>query len=97
MPAVAFYKNSVGNRLIIECGCTVTGATGIVLYVRKPSGVEQTWTGLTVNGTTRVAYVTQTGNLDETGVYSCQPFMTLPGGFVGRGRTFSFPVLDYFG
>lgn len=97
MGATAFCKNSVGNRLRVDCGCTVTGATGIVLYVRKPSGVEETWTGLTIEGTTRVVYVTQTDDLDEVGSYLCQPFMTLPGGFSGRGRTFVLPVLDYFG
>jgi hypothetical protein len=96
MAATAFYLNDVGNRIRIDCGEPVTGATSITLLVKKPSATTTTWTGLVVEDTTKIVYVVKAGDLNEVGTYICQPRLTLPGGFTGRGKTFSFTVLDEF-
>jgi hypothetical protein len=87
------FVNTIGLAVEIECGITLTGATGIILKVKKPDGKWYDWSGATVYQTTKLRYLTQSGDLDQVGHYQVYPHLTL-GGFTGDGTPDRFPVKD---
>ena len=88
------YQNDVGTIFLIDVGADISTATIVSLKVRKPSLVEETWVG-TIEGTTQIKYVAGVGDLDETGTYKLQAFVSLPV-WTGKGETCKFKVYkDY--
>ena len=83
----------VGLAIILETGQTITGASNIVLHVKKPSGKRLTWSGAVVYGTTQIKYTSEAGDLDEAGWYTVYPTLTV-GGFQGTGKPTKFQVQD---
>lgn len=80
-----------------ESGLDLTTASAVSLFVRKPSGAEQTWTCAIQSSTTSVLVVTAVysgGYLDEVGEYRAKPVLTVPGGAVNC-KAFSFAVKDW--
>ena len=84
------YVGDVGTQVLVNCGMTITGATGTTLEVKKPSGTEVSWTA-TINGTTNLRYIVIADDLDEAGTYQVQAKLTLAG-WTGLGETASFTV-----
>jgi hypothetical protein len=90
---MSVYINTVGLAIEIECGIAVTGATGIIIHVKKPGGSWETWTGATVYQTTKLRYLTKSGDLSVAGHYQVYPQLTLAG-FTGNGTPDRFKVQD---
>ena len=67
------YINTEGILIKVETGIDLSGATKVSLKVRKPSGTEVEWIG-TADGT-KITYITQTGDLDEAGLYKIQAYI----------------------
>jgi len=90
---MSIYKDTVGFNLYLETGIDLSGATNIELHIKKPDGSREEWSGATIYGTSQLNYVTQTGNLDQSGWYIAYPKLTL-GDFTGYGNPDRFEVLD---
>lgn len=67
-------QGAIGAQIIIEVrGADLSGST-LSLEVLKPSGATDTWSATVLTDGTdgKVLYSTQSGDLDETGVYRVQ-------------------------
>ena len=60
------YSGDVGVLVIVNCGETITGATGLLLKVRLPDKTEVEWTP-TIEGTDSLKYTTVEGDLTQVG------------------------------
>ena len=93
------YVGDVGTIIEIDMQETITGATAITFEVRKPKsggGYEDVqWTGVTVEGTTKLKYTVGANNFDVAGIYIIQPKLTLSG-WTGRGDPVQFTVYEHF-
>ena len=78
--------------LIIELDTLVdlTTATTTDVFYKKPDGTTGTWTG-TGSGTV-VSYDVQAGDIDQAGVWTFQPFVTI-GGESAYGESIQETVL----
>ncbi len=88
------FVGDVGTLLIVDCKKTITGATGILLKVRKPDETEHDWSA-TIYDTSKIQYTVQAGDFDQAGDYRIQSYLTL-GSWVGRGHTFVLTVYSTF-
>lgn len=84
------YRGDVGTQIVIYMAANIVSATNLSIDVRKPSGITETWTP-TIFENDKLKYVIQNGDLDESGIYSVQPKMTLSG-WTGSGAALSFRV-----
>jgi hypothetical protein len=89
------YSGNIGVKIIVNCGETITGATGTLLKVRLPDKTEVEWTA-TIEGTDSLTYTTVSGDLLQHGEYYVQAFFTL-GAWTGLGETDTFIVHDELG
>jgi len=87
-----YFKDTVGLAIRLETGQDVSSATNIVFNIRKPNGKKVTWSG-TAYQTTKLQYVTQSGDLDVAGWYSVYPTLAI-GGWVGAGTPTNFLIED---
>jgi len=84
------YVGEVGTEILVNCGCTITGATGTSLKIIKPDGSTATWTA-TISGTTHLTYTTITGDFNLAGEYILQAYLTI-NGWTGHGTVIVFTV-----
>lgn len=84
------YRGDIGTQIVINMNANLVSATNLSLDVRKPSGTTDTWMP-TLYGTDKLKYVVQNGDLDESGIYTVQPRMTL-NGWTGAGNELMFRV-----
>lgn len=92
------YVNTVGFLIEADCGQDISGATNTLFRVRKPSGVEKTWTAssFAIDGTTRgLRYATTSGDLNEPGVYKIHTQFSL-GDWTGTGEVGTLLVRELF-
>ena len=91
------YEGDVGTVLYFDTTEDITGASNLALYVIRPDKSQVTWTPV-VDGTTKLKYITQEGDIPEgiTGYYLIQPKLTLTG-WTGRGTTVRLRVYPKFG
>ena len=68
---------------------TIMGFTFSLLVLKD--GTEETWLSAVYNNR-YLRYVTESGDLDSTGVYFIQPNLAFPDGWSGLGETVSFIV-----
>lgn len=90
------YKGTVGLLVLLDCRQDISSAEDPKIRVKKPSGTVLEWTPTIIqrNGlTTLLGYVTQVSDLDEIGVYTIQPQLTL-GGWRGYCKEASLEVSD---
>ena len=87
-----YYKNTIGLAIRLETGQDVSSASNIVFNVRKPDGKKVTWSG-SVYQTTKLQYITVSGDLNIDGWYTVYPTLTL-GGWVGAGTPTNFLIED---
>lgn len=78
------FVGDVGTELLLDCGVSIATATVLKVIARTPKGGKKEWTG-TLNGTTTVRYVLQTGDIDVAGVWAVQAYVEMPG-WKGRGE-----------
>lgn len=67
------YVGMSGVKLIVDTGINLNGASKVALKVKKPDGTEVEWIG-TASGT-KIEYVLQDGDLDQTGAYKIQAYV----------------------
>lgn len=84
------YTGDVGTAIILDCVDDVSAATVRTIKVRKPNGVRTTWAA-TLDGTTKIKYVIQTGDLDVIGNWALQAYVEIPG-WKGSGKLVTLVV-----
>lgn len=85
------YEGAVGVEILINMNMDISEATVHSMLVLK-DGTETTWSA-TVYQSNYLRYVTEDGDLDDTGTYIIHPNITL-GGFSGLGDPVSFKVYE---
>lgn len=90
------YKIYVGDIPLIKVDCVsdITGATSLQIKYQKPSGITGYWTPIVVDGR-YLQYQAQTNDLDESGTWKFQAYLTL-GGWIGHGETATQTVYALF-
>ncbi len=88
------YVNDVGTVIEIDVVDTITSATNIAMKTRKYDGTEVSWDA-TRHGTTKIRYTVQAGDLNVSGIYYIQPYLTL-GTWTGRGKTVKMVVYEKY-
>lgn len=89
------YKSDIGTIISLNTGATITGATGISIEVKKPSGATASWAAVVGMDTVSVEHTIATNDLDEAGDYIIQAKLTLGGG-TWRGESVKLEVRDIF-
>ncbi len=84
------YKGDVGTVVLLDTLSDISSATQVLIRVKKPSGVCTEWSS-SVDSLTKVKYVIQSGDLNESGIYKLQPKVTMPG-FTGSCDIVSIQV-----
>ncbi len=95
---MTIYIGDVGTRIDVDCGTDISAATSISLKVKKPDNTLVTWNAsiITKNGKTRyLRYVTQSGDIDQSGSYKVQASVTMPE-WSGLGETATLEVLSAY-
>ena len=90
------YKIYIGDIPLIKTDCVsnITGATNTQIKYQKPSGTTGYWTATVVDGR-YLQYQTQTDDLDESGTWKFQAYLTL-GGWIGHGETATQTIFALF-
>jgi len=89
-----YYIGDVGTEIIVDVCADISAATTVSLIVEKPDGTVVTWTG-SVYETTKIRYLVQIGDFDQSGEYTLQAYVEISG-WRGRGNTVSFRVSSLF-
>jgi hypothetical protein len=74
---MSVYKNSIGIKLIAECGTDITAATTRQIKYRKPDGTSGAWTAVQETGTS-ISYTVVSGDIDFTGDLQIQAYVITP-------------------
>lgn len=88
------YVGEVGTTVRVDCGedNDISGASVHDLYVEKPDGTTEVWTGV-VYSARYIDHVTVAGDFSVAGVYKLHSKLTLSG-WVGYGNKTSFQIDD---
>lgn len=73
------YVGDTGTVITLDCGTDISGASALVIKVRKPDRTTTTWTA-TASGTDSMTFTTLAGTLDQAGTWRLQAMVTLPSG-----------------
>ena len=100
MSDVKPYVGDIGTIIELDCQETITAATNLKMYCKKPKLTDPTtyeikeWTtGITIYGTTKLRYAVVSGNFDVGGRYQVQAYLELSG-WKGRTDIVEFIVYD---
>ena len=66
------FKDSYGDRLRVDVGRDLSGATAFEMIITKPSGTVMIKTA-TQYDSTHITYTTIEGDIDESGIYTITP------------------------
>ena len=77
------YIGDIGTELRFDTGSDISDATIMKIIYEKPSGATGTWAG-SLLGTTKINYVTQADDWDETGKWTYQIYIETPS-WTGHG------------
>lgn len=88
------YVGNVGGVILLDTKTDITGATGVVMKVKKPDNSEVEWASAQHN-TTFVKYTTIADDLNMPGIYRLQTYFTLSG-WTGRGETAEWEIHPHF-
>ncbi len=88
------YEGDIGTVIELDTGEDISSASTLRIYYTKPSGTTSFWPA-TLVGTSRLSYTTQSGNLDEDGVWSLQAYVVTASG-TWRGETVKLRVYAQF-
>lgn len=80
----AVFVGDVGTQIVLDCGVDISTSTVRKIEAKKPSGVKVLWTA-TLDGTQRISYTLQAGDLDAAGGWVLQAYIEMPG-WSGRGE-----------
>ena len=88
------FKNDVGIQIIYNVIESLEGvATTVGFHVAKPDGTEVDWNGSVFNKS-RILYTIKSGDLNQTGKYRLQPFVSNTDGLMVHGEEKSFVVSE---
>ena len=79
------YKNDIGTKIEIDIGVPDSEISTAKIIYKKPDGTSGEWIATAESGTTKIYYITQNGDLDQSGTYFLQPYVELNSGWKGRG------------
>lgn len=74
---MAVYKNSIGIKIILDCGADITAATLRQIKYRKPDGTSGIWIANQETNTS-ISYTIIAGDLDFSGTIRFQAYVTTP-------------------
>lgn len=92
------HVGDTGLEILADCLQDISAATNITFLVRKPSGATTAWAAAktTLDGETRyIHYLTVAGDLNEPGIYTIHPHLTL-GAWTGAGKAAEFEIKALF-
>ena len=84
------FVGDVGTAISLDCEVDISAASVRRIVVRKPNGRRVQWTAV-ADGTTKIKYVTQAGDLDVAGDWDMQAYVELPT-WKGRGAISTLKV-----
>ena len=88
------YVGEYGTVITVDCGSDITGATNLILKVRKPNGTEVEWVA-TIYNSNYLRYTVVVDDFDQVGTYHLQASLTLVG-WNGPGETTEFEIYDEY-
>lgn len=88
------YEGDIGTVIELDVGEDISSSSTRRIYYTKPSGTTGFWAA-TLVGTSRISYTTESGNLDEDGVWSLQAYIVTASG-TWRGETVKLRVYAQF-
>ena len=77
------FAYDIGTEILIDMQEDLSSATSITLRIQKPDKTTTTWTPTVVNDD-YLRYYLQSGDVDDVGVYTIQPNLTI-GSWTGSG------------
>lgn len=86
------YTSDFGTVVDLDVGEDISDATTLQIKAKKPSGATTTWTA-TLEGTSTVRYVLESGDLDQDGIWLLQARVVSPDG-TWLGETVRMRVYD---
>jgi hypothetical protein len=90
------YVGEIGTQVIIEFDSDISAASGVWMETKKPDGVTiEVWGSAVVSGI-YVVHTVESGDFDQAGQYSVQPYIALSGGWSGYGETSIFEIHKKF-
>ncbi len=93
MSSQKIYKDTVGTKIILDCGTDISQLISAKIYYKKPSGSVGYWTA-NLEETQKIYYTVQDGDLDEAGQWELQAYIELPN-WKGFGQPTTFSVYDH--
>ena len=84
------FAYDIGTEILIDMQEDLSSATSITLRIQKPDKTTTTWTPTVVN-TNYLQYYLQSGDVDDVGVYTIQPHLTI-GSWTGSGTKVQIEV-----
>ncbi len=90
------FKDEIGKVFRIYAGEDMSGATSVIMKVKKLSGTEVEWAAAVDSTNPRyITYTTVSGDLNETGIWQLS-LQIVKGGATHIGETVQFTVFDQF-
>lgn len=89
-PVTTVFVGDTGTEIILDCGTDISTGTLFRIEARKPNGTKIHWTA-TLDGTRKIKYAVQAGDLDTAGKWALQAYVELPG-WSGRGEIAAMQV-----
>jgi len=84
------YVGDIGTEINIDLCEDISAATDYKFDVIKPDGTTVEWAA-EIDGTTKLRYLTEDGDLDIKGVYKIYPYVVLAN-WSGHGEPVTLPV-----
>lgn len=88
------YKDDFGTVLDLDAGEDVSDASSLRIYFKKPSGATGSWAA-DLEGVSLLRYVTETGDINEDGIWSLQARVVTAAG-TWRGETAKLRVWAHY-
>lgn len=84
------FVGDVGTEILLDCGTDISTGTLLKIKAKKPTGARVAWTAA-LDGTDRIKYAVQAGDLDVAGPWSLQAYVEMPG-WSGHGEIAALSV-----
>jgi hypothetical protein len=86
------FKGDIGTKIILDAGSDISTGTSFSIVYQKPDGTTGSWTAI-LEGTQRIYYLTQSGDLDQIGAWKLQLRVELPS-WQGRGEIAELTIYE---
>lgn len=72
------FKNDVGTKIVLNVGQNISASTVRQIRYKKTNGAVGLWLAA-LEGTTKISYITGTGELDVVGTWELQAYVEMTG------------------